>query len=196
MAAKKITLLLNENVENLGIVGDVVKVKSGYARNYLIPMGLAELPTPVRIERLREARDEAMAGLAVLRSAREELLGRMDDLTLNLTRSCNDQGVLYGSVTQRDISDALQANGYDVGTRSVRLQAAIRRIGEYTVTLQFDKELRTDLTIIVDPDQPLEEREDMEFDNEGNLIIKEPKAAAASEVPEVAVSVPGAGSDD
>jgi large subunit ribosomal protein L9 len=163
-----------KNIEHLGIVGDVVRVRSGYARNYLLPHGFAEVPTPSRIASLEEDRSKALSELAHLRSAREELLERMDDITLTMTRSCNDHGVLYGSVTQRDICDALQTNNLDVGTRSVRLSSAIRRIGTYPVPIQFDKDLRTEIMLVIEPDQPLEEREEMEFDNEGNLIIKEP----------------------
>ena len=179
--AKHVELLLLNNIEHLGIVGDVVRVKKGYARNYLLPHGYAEVPSQRRIESLEAERAEALSELAKLRDARQELLDRMQDITLTLVRSCNDQGVLYGSVTQRDICDALQTNGYDVGTRSCRLAAAIRRIGEYTVPIQFEKDMRTEIVVIVEPDQPLEEREEMEFDDEGNLIIKEPKAKAEAD---------------
>lgn len=176
--AKHVELLLLNNIEHLGIVGDVVRVKKGYARNYLLPHGYAEIPSQRRIDSLEAERAAALTELAKLRDARQELLDRMQEITLTLVRSCNDQGVLYGSVTQRDICDALQSNGYDVGTRSCRLAAAIRRIGEYTVPIQFDKDMRTEIVVIVEPDQPLEEREEMEFDDEGNLIMKEPKAEA------------------
>jgi large subunit ribosomal protein L9 len=182
--AKHIELLLLNNIEHLGIIGDVVRVKLGYARNFLLPHGYAEVPSQKRIDSLESERAAALQELGKLREARQELLGRMEDITLTLIRSCNDQGVLYGSVTQRDICDALQTNNFDVSTRSCRLAAAIRRIGEYTVPIQFDKDLRTDITVIVEPDQPLEEREEMEFDNEGELIIKEPKAPKAPKAPE------------
>ena len=68
MAAKKVKLLLNKSVENLGIVGDIVKVRPGFARNYLLPHALAETPTPTKIERLKEAREAALAELARLAS--------------------------------------------------------------------------------------------------------------------------------
>ena len=102
----------------------------------------------------------------------------MMDVQVTLVRSCNDQGVLYGSVTQRDISDALIEAGYGVDTRSIRLHQPIRHIGPNEVTVQFEKELRTDIAVIIEPDQPLEEREEMEFDNEGNLIEKSSKEEA------------------
>ena len=174
--AKNIELLLVKSVENLGIVGDIVKVKPGYARNFLLPHQLAEFPTASKIEALKEDRARALAEVAALRSAREELLARMAEVSVTLVRSCNDKGGLYGSVTQRDIADGLQEAGYNVGTRSIRLASAIRQIGAYPVPIQFEKDLRAEITVIVEPDQPLEEREEMEFDDEGNLIEKpEPK---------------------
>ena len=175
--AKRIELLLLESVENCGIVGDIVKVKPGFARNYLLPLGIAEFPTPTKIEALKEERAAAQAEVAALRAAREELLGRMEEVKITLVRSCNDKGILYGSVTQRDIADGLQESGYDVGTRSIRLANALRRIGEYHVPIQFEKDLRTEITVLIEPDQPLEEREEMEIDDEGNLVIPEKKPA-------------------
>lgn len=173
MAAKKIHLLLNKTVENLGIVGDTVKVRPGFARNYLLPHAIAEAPTPSKIERLKAAREAALAELAQLRQAREALLERMHAVTVTIVRSCNDQGILYGSVSQRDIADVLQAAGYDVGIRSVRLSQTIRRVGEYHVPIQFDKDLRTDITLKVDPDRTLEEAKDeIEIDEEGEMVEK------------------------
>jgi large subunit ribosomal protein L9 len=175
--ARNVQLLLLQTVENLGIVGDIVRVKPGYARNYLLPYGLAEFPTPSRIEALKEERARARAELAALRKEREELLALMKEVTVTLVRSCNDKGHLYGSVTQRDIADGLQERGYNVDVRSVRISNAIRHVGEHAVPIQFDKDLRAEITVMVEPDQPLEEREEMEFDDEGNLIEKTEEGA-------------------
>lgn len=173
MAAKKVKLLLNRNVEDLGIVGDIVKVRPGFARNYLLPQALAEAPTPSKIERLKEARAAAMAELARLRQDREGLIARMKDVAITIQRSCNDQGLLYGSVTQRDISDALMTAGYGVDVRAVRLSQSIRRVGDYHVPIQFDKDLRADITLKVEPDRAfIEEKEEMEIDDEGELVEK------------------------
>ena len=170
-SARRIELLLNSNVENLGIVGDVVRVRMGFARNFLIPMGLAEIPTPEKIEALASERAIALQNYEEDQSKQAVLIKRLEDVALTITRSANDQGGLYGSVTQRDISDALAENDFNIPIRAVRLHQAIRRIGEYSVTIQFGKDLRTDIDIIVNPDRPLEDREEMEFDNEGNLIM-------------------------
>jgi len=171
MARRNIELLLLHNVEHIGIVGDVVRVRTGYARNYLVPMGLAEVPTDDRIAQLQADRKTALAQVKARREARETLIGRMDEVELTLVRSCNAQGVLYGSVTQRDISDGLIQVGYEgIDTRAVRLHQAIRRIGEYQVVIQFDKDLRVEIEVVIEPDQPLEEREEMEFDDDGELV--------------------------
>ena len=156
MATKKVELLLNRTIENLGLVGDVVKVKPGFARNYLLPHGFAEAPTAEKIEALKHLRAEAQAELSKLRAAREALIARMEGVSIKLIRSVNDQGVLYGAVTQRDISDQLVADGYPVDQRGVRLQNPIRRIGSYGCVIQLDRDLKTEIGIEVNPDRTLE----------------------------------------
>jgi len=187
MSKRTVELLLLENVESLGIIGDVVKVRTGYARNYLLPMGMAEPPSEARVSELQAERAEALARVEARRSEREELITRMEEVELTLVRSCNDRGGLYGSVTQRDIADALEAVGYPgIEIRAVRLPSSIRRVGQYEVPIQFDADLRAEIMVIVEPDQPLEEREEMEFDDEGELIEKPApvaEAPAADEAP-------------
>jgi large subunit ribosomal protein L9 len=94
-----VKLLLTENVDNLGIVGDVVNVKVGYARNYLLPFGYATTPSDELIANLAEKRAQAEKDLAARRAEREEMIGKLDGQELTLVRACNDQGQLYGSVT-------------------------------------------------------------------------------------------------
>ena len=172
-STKRIELLLTSNVENLGIVGDIVRVRMGYARNYLLPMGIAELPTKEKMEALAEEREIALKEHEANRAEQASIIEKLEGITLTLTRSANDQGGLYGSVTQRDIADALVENGYSVDTRAVRLHSAIRRIGEYHVTIQFGSDMKIDVEITVNSDRALEDREEMEFDDEGNLVISE-----------------------
>lgn len=183
-SARRIDLLLTSNVENLGIVGDIVRIRMGYARNYLLPMGLAEAPTPEKIESLAEAREIALKEYEAKRTEQASIIENLEGIVITLTRSANDQGGLYGSVTQRDIADALIENGFSVDTRAIRLHQAIRRIGEYHVTIQFGSDLRADVEVVINPDRPLEDREDMEFDDEGNLIIIEKTEKPAEEATE------------
>ncbi len=155
--SKNTELLLLSTIENLGIVGDVVKVKTGYARNFLLPQGLAEKPTPSKIESLKEVRAAAQAEMSALRSARLQIVDQLTDVTITLTRSCNDQGSLYGSVTPRDIADALHEAGHGVTPEYVRLAHPIRHIGSHPVPIQFDKDLKAEVTLVVNPDRELEE---------------------------------------
>jgi large subunit ribosomal protein L9 len=189
MASKKIELLLNRTIENLGLVGDVVKVKPGFARNYLLTHGFAEAPTQEKIEALKDRRAQAQAELSKLRSEREALMARMEGAAIKLIRSVNDQGVLYGAVTQRDISDQLVVDGFMVDMRAVRLQNPIRRIGQYSCLIQLDRDLKTELTIDVLPDRALENftaaaaAAEAAEEEEAAPTADEPAAAAAAEAP-------------
>ncbi|HRQ71486.1 MAG TPA: 50S ribosomal protein L9 [Phycisphaerales bacterium] len=176
MASKSVQLLLTENVDNLGIVGDVVSVRVGYARNYLLPMGMATEPSEERLAALAAKRAAAEKQLAELRKQREGIIGRLAGVEITLERSCNDQGILYGAVTQQDIATALTGLGYPVKPREVRLPQTIKRVDTYDVHVKFDTDLEADVKVWVVPDRKIEEdqREEMEFDNEGNLIEKRP----------------------
>jgi large subunit ribosomal protein L9 len=182
-SARRIELLLTANVENLGIVGDVVRVRMGFARNYLVPMGVAEVPTQEKMDALSEQREVALKAHEANRSEQASIIEKLEGITLTLTRSANDQGGLYGSVTQRDIADALIENGFSVDTRAVRLHTAIRRVGEYPVTIQFGTNMKVDVEVTINADRPLEDREEMQFDDEGNLIIVE-QSKTSDETPD------------
>jgi len=172
--ARSVKLLLVENVDNLGIVGDVVNVRVGYARNFLLPRGLATQPSQELVSQLADKRAKAEKELAALRKQREALISKLDGLELTMIRACNDQGHLYGSVTQQDISSALREVGFEVRPREVRLAHTIKRIDSFDVSVKFDTDLEAHIKLWVEPDRELEsdEREEMEFDNEGNLIEK------------------------
>ncbi len=156
MAKRNVELLLNISVENLGLVGDVVKVKPGHARNDLLPHGLAEYPTAEKIEALKDARATAAAAMQKRQEGRAKLIERLTDVTIKLIRSVNDQGALYGAVTHRDIFDQLVLDGFPVEMQAVRLANTVRRIGSYTCAIVFDRELRTEINIEVLPDRTLE----------------------------------------
>ncbi|MSQ90669.1 MAG: 50S ribosomal protein L9 [Phycisphaerales bacterium] len=154
--ARNYELLLLETIENLGLVGDVVKVRPGFARNYLLPNAMAEAPTPEKIESLKAARAVAEAELSKQRAAREAVIARLAGCVVNLIRACNDQGVLYGAVTQRDISDQLILDGYGIDMRAVRLNNPIRRVGTQSVTIQFGRDLLAEVTVTVKADRIIE----------------------------------------
>ena len=157
--AKQTELLLLENVDNLGIVGDVVKAKPGYARNYLVPRGLATVPTPGAIERLSERRAQVEAEMRRLREAQEQTMQRLEGHEITLERAANEQGVLFGGVSQHDIGEALREAGFDIEDRFVRIGQQIKRLDSYSVPVVIDKELKTEVKLWVVSDKPMEELE-------------------------------------
>ena len=172
-----VKLLLTESVDNLGIVGDVVNVRTGYARNFLLPNGFATTPTEEAIAALAEKRAEAERQQAALRAEREKMIGELEGFEVTLQRSCNDQGMLYGSVTQQDIADALAEHGHIVKAREVRLPHTIKRIDSYMIPVKVANDLEAEIKVWVVPDRELDvdERDEMEFDDEGNLVERESK---------------------
>lgn len=155
--ARSVELLLVENVESLGIVGDVVKVRTGYARNFLLPRELATTPSDDKIKDLAGKRAEAERQVAALRSQREQMTDKLQGVELSMERSCNDQGLLYGSVTQQEIATALNALGFSVRPRDVRLNQAIKRVDTYDVHIKPDVDLEAVVKLKVLADRPLEQ---------------------------------------
>lgn len=151
-----VKLLLIENVEALGIVGDVVNVRTGYARNFLLPRNLATQPSEEKIKALASKRAEAEKQLAELRRQRVELAGKLQGVEITLIRSCNDQGVLYGSISQQDIATALNALGHGVKPRDVRISQVMKRVDKYDVHVKLDSDLDSTVKLTVQPDRKLE----------------------------------------
>lgn len=157
---KTYQLLLTDNVESLGIVGDVVTVRAGYARNYLMPRSLATEPSEDKIRALAQRRAEAEKMLSELRSHREQMVEKLEGFEVTLERSCNDQGLLYGSVTQQDIATALNTAGFTVRPRDVRITQTIKRVDHYDVTIRPDLDLEASIKLHVKADRPLELKKD------------------------------------
>lgn len=167
--AKSVKLLLTENVEALGIVGDVVNVRVGYARNFLLPRSLATTPSDELVKQLASKRAAAEKELAHQRSAREELIGKLQGVEIAMVKSCNDQGILYAAITQQEIAKSLSEKGFGIKPRDVRLHEVIKRVGGYDVHIKLDSDLDAHVKLKIDPDR--------ELDNEKG----EPVAAASGE---------------
>ena len=160
--AKLHSLLLLESVEGLGIVGDVVKVRAGHARNFLLPRGYATEPSDELIEQLADKRRQAEAERAALRKTQQEAIEKLESFSLTIERSHNDQGQLYGSVSQHDIAELLQEQGYPVAERHVRINQAIKALGNFDVPVKFAPDLETEFNITVVSDRPEEYYADQE----------------------------------
>jgi large subunit ribosomal protein L9 len=154
--ARTIQLLLTETVDNLGIVGDVVSVRTGYARNFLLPNAMATEPTEERIQALAAKRAEAERHQREVRQQREVMIQKIEGVEVTLQRSCNDQGQLYGSITQQDIASALAEQGFNVKPREIRLSQTIKRIDSYHLTVKVDTDLEAEIKLWVVADRELD----------------------------------------
>jgi large subunit ribosomal protein L9 len=169
--ARTLELLLVENVEGSGIVGDVVKVRKGFARNYLLPRGMATQPSPEKIKELAGKRADAERQIAELRRQREDLIKKLDGYKLEMVRSCNDLGILYGAITQHEISQALAKAGFaGIKDREVRIGSAMKRVDTYDLDVKFASDLVASIKLEIKPDRPLDLR---------RMGAEEPAAAAA-----------------
>lgn len=180
--ARNVQLLLTENVDNLGIVGDVVNVRLGYARNFLLPRVLATKPSDEAIKALAGKRAEAERMIAEQRAKRAETIKKLEGIELSLVRSCNDMGILYGAVTQQEISKALHDKGYDVRARDVRLPHAIKRVDNYEVHIKFEAELEAVIKLHVLPDRELD-LDDKRAEEAADAAAAAAAAAAPAEAP-------------
>ncbi len=157
--AKNIELLLTENVEGTGIVGDVVKVRKGFARNFLLPRNYATTPSQEKLASLQQKRADAQKMLAELRKQREALISKLEGYELTMIRSCNDLGILYGAVTQHEIAQALEKAGFPgIKDREVRLGQVIKRIDHYDLHVKFDTDLDATIKLNIKPDRELDLR--------------------------------------
>jgi len=134
-------LLLCKNVEKLGIVGDIVNVKAGYARNYLLPLHLATEPTEVNIRALAEARRIAEQERIRERELLRALARRIEGVEITIPARANEDGVLYGSVGRKEISAALRSEGYPVVPEQVALSQPIRHLDNLSVDIRLASDL-------------------------------------------------------
>jgi large subunit ribosomal protein L9 len=166
-----VEVLLLKDVRKLGHLGDVVKVRPGYARNYLIPYRLATAPTEENIAAIEEDRKRAAAERAQRNREFQALVERLGEASVTIEAAANPEGTLYGSVGAREIAEALQEQGFEVLPDHVLLDAPIRMIDNVTVTLEFTDEIATQVKVWV-------VREGGQL-SDGDEAEPEPESAAA-----------------
>jgi len=139
-------VILMEKVANLGELGDVVKVKDGYARNFLIPHGKAKRATPDNLKAFESRRAELEKAQADILAKAQERGSKLDGLTVQITQKAGPDGRLFGSVTNYDIVEALQKQGHEVERANIRMpQGPLKQVGEYPLQIG----LHTDVTVTV-----------------------------------------------
>ena len=145
MPHKKV--LLRDDIEDLGARGDVVRVKAGYARNYLLPRKLAVEATASNVKQIEQERAALLKREAKDRSGAEAQGEQMRLLSLNFQRKVGELGLLYGSVTSMDIVHALKEKGYEVDRRRISLREPIKTPGEFTVPVRLHREVIIQLPV-------------------------------------------------
>ncbi len=142
-------LLLKEDVDNLGVRGDLVKVKPGYGRNYLLPRGMAIQATPGNLKQIELQRKALLKKEAVERETATQQADLLKDVTLEFARKVGEHGILYGSVTSMDIAEAFAAKGYEIDRRRVMLKEPIKEPGEFEVPVKLHREVTTNVKVVV-----------------------------------------------
>lgn len=143
------TILLREDIETLGGRGEIVKVKAGYARNYLLPQGLATLATKGNVKQIEQERAALLKKAAVEKATAEAQKEQMGDIALEFIRKAGEGGTLFGSVTSMDIAEALQAKGYEIDRKRISLRDAIKETGEYTVKVKLHRDVNLEVPVTV-----------------------------------------------
>lgn len=142
-------VILREHVDNLGQRGDVVKVASGYARNYLLPRKLALKVTDANKKQIERERASAEAREAEERDAMQAIATKMEAVEIVIARRVGEGDALYGSVTSADIADSLAAQGFETDKRKIQLGDPIRAIGESTVPVKLHRDVTAQVTVKV-----------------------------------------------
>ena len=143
------TILLREDIDTLGGRGEIVKVRAGYARNYLLPQGLATLATKGNVKQIEQERSALLKKAAVEIATAEGQKEQMGSIALSFERKAGEGGTLFGSVTSMDIAEAIQAKGYEIDRRRIVLRDAIKETGEYTVKIKLHREVTLDVPVTV-----------------------------------------------
>lgn len=143
-------IILIENVDNLGVRGQVVKVANGYGRNHLLPKKLAVAATPQNRKWVEQQRQRFLKQEAREKSDAEELAKLLEGQRLVFTRKAGEQGTLFGSVTAMDVAEELAARGYNIDRRKIQLPNPLKTSGEHDVAVKLHREVIAKLKTVIE----------------------------------------------
>jgi len=142
-------LLLKEDIDNLGSRGELVKVRPGYGRNYLLPRGLAVLANAANVKQIEMQRRALLKRTAVERDQATGQAELLNQVVLEFSRKVGDHGMLYGSVTSMDIAEGLAAKGYEIERKRIQLKDPIKETGDYEVPIKLHREVTAQVKVVV-----------------------------------------------
>ena len=142
-------VILRHAVENLGKPGDVVKVKNGYGRNYLLPHNLAYEATPGNLKRIQQERARLEAAEGQRRDAAQEIATKLEQVSLTFSARVGEEGKLFGSVTTADIAQQLESQGFHVEKRQIDLHEPIKALGVYRVPVRLHADVKPEIKVWV-----------------------------------------------
>ena len=145
-------VLLREDIDDLGARGEIVRVKAGYARNYLLPRKLAVQATASNVRQIEQERAALLKKEAREKNTAEGQADQLRAVRLSFTRKVGEHGILYGSVTSMDIAEALKERGFEIDRRRINLRDAIKETGEFTVPVRLHREVTVELPVEVTAD--------------------------------------------
>jgi large subunit ribosomal protein L9 len=145
-------VLLREDVDDLGARGEIVRVRAGYARNYLLPRNLAVEATAGNVKGIEAERAALLKKEAKERATADAQSQQMSSLLLEFKRKAGEQGALYGSVTSMDVADALKERGYEIDRHRIHMREPLKRLGEYAVPVRLHRDVTIDLQVKVSPE--------------------------------------------
>lgn len=140
-------VILKEDVKDLGHIGDLVNVKEGYARNFLIPKGLAVEANPKNLKALEHEKRKIQELVKKAKTAADELASKVSGTTVTIKAKAGEEDKLFGSVTVMDIADALKKEGMDIDKKKIVMEEPIKRLGNYTVSVKIHSEVSAQLNV-------------------------------------------------
>jgi large subunit ribosomal protein L9 len=142
-------VILRENVDGLGTIGDVVTVKAGYARNYLLPQGLASVADSRNVKELEHQKRQLARKLEKVTKDAEGVKARIEKVTCEFTQRAGEEGKLFGSVTSMDLETKLQEAGIEIPRKKIQLGEPIKSLGEHSVPVKLDAGVVAELKVVV-----------------------------------------------
>ena len=168
-------IILRESIDKLGRAGEVVQVKAGYARNYLLPRKLAYVATPGNLKLIEQEHNKMLRHDSKLKDEAEKLLELINGVEVSVSRKVGEHEALYGSVTTADIAAELEKKGFNIEKRKIGLGEHIKKLGEFDIPIRLFRDVVAEVKLRVEAEGEPESQSDVtEPDNEAEKEPSEP----------------------